>query len=44
MIESKKSLRERGLDSPDRAEAALLCVYEPAPPGKKKTKVKVAPD
>ncbi len=30
VIESKKSLRERGLSSPDRAEAALLAPYEPA--------------
>uniref|UniRef100_UPI003F493D4D hypothetical protein n=1 Tax=Nonomuraea sp. CA-251285 TaxID=3240002 RepID=UPI003F493D4D len=29
IIESKQSLRERGVSSPDRAEAALLAVYEP---------------
>jgi hypothetical protein len=30
VIESKKSLRARGVSSPDRAEAILLAVYEPA--------------
>lgn len=29
VIESKKSLKERGLSSPDRAEAVLLAVYSP---------------
>lgn len=28
-IESKKSMRSRGVSSPDRAEALLLCAYEP---------------
>lgn len=41
VIESKRSLRERGLSSPDRAEAALLAVYEPAPPVSKRRKVAV---
>jgi hypothetical protein len=27
-VESKKSMRERGIPSPDRAEAAVLSVYE----------------
>jgi len=31
VVESKKSLRQRGLPSPDRAEAVLLACYEPAP-------------
>lgn len=30
-VESKDHLRARGLSSPDRAEAVLLSVYEPAP-------------
>lgn len=30
VIESKKSMRTRGLSSPDRAEAVLLALYEPA--------------
>lgn len=34
VIESKKSLRERGLSSPDRAEAVLLVPYEPPQPPK----------
>ncbi len=29
VIESKKSMKERGVSSPDRAEAVLLAVYEP---------------
>jgi hypothetical protein len=28
-VESKKSLKARGRNSPDRAEAVLLCAYEP---------------
>lgn len=28
-IESKKSMKQRGVRSPDRAEAVLLCLYEP---------------
>lgn len=28
-IESKKSMKQRGVRSPDRAEAFLLCLYEP---------------
>uniref|UniRef100_UPI003F490FCF hypothetical protein n=1 Tax=Streptosporangium sp. CA-235898 TaxID=3240073 RepID=UPI003F490FCF len=31
VVESKKSLRERKVPSPDRAEACLMSVYEPAP-------------
>ncbi|MGL5816671.1 MAG: hypothetical protein ACRCYR_03840, partial [Phycicoccus sp.] len=31
VIESKKSMRARGQSSPDRAEAALLAIYEPVP-------------
>lgn len=40
-IEGKKSLRDRGLPSPDRAEAVLLCLYEPGPVRKKRKKAKV---
>lgn len=29
VIESKKSMKDRGVSSPDRAEAVLLAVYEP---------------
>lgn len=29
VVESKKNLKARGVSSPDRAEAALLCLYEP---------------
>lgn len=29
VVESKPSMKARGLSSPDRAEAVLLCVYEP---------------
>lgn len=38
-VESKDSMRNRGLSSPDRAEAVLLAVYEPAPPRKKKARL-----
>ncbi|MFF3247043.1 hypothetical protein ACFYWY_25685 [Streptomyces sp. NPDC002870] len=31
IIESKKSMKARGMKSPDRAEAALLAVYEAEP-------------
>lgn len=31
VVESKDSLRKRGLSSPDRAEGALLAIYEPEP-------------
>ncbi|MFJ1552759.1 hypothetical protein [Streptomyces mirabilis] len=31
IIESKKTMKARGMKSPDRAEAALLAVYEPEP-------------
>ena len=31
VIESKKSMKKRGQSSPDRAEAALLAIYEPEP-------------
>jgi hypothetical protein len=40
-VESKKSMRERGLSSPDRGEAWLLCVYEPAPPRDAKKKARL---
>lgn len=33
VAESKGSMKKRGLSSPDRAEAALLAVYEPMPVG-----------
>jgi hypothetical protein len=29
VIETKASMKSRGMASPDRAEAVLLCVYEP---------------
>lgn len=38
-VESKEALKARGLSSPDRAEAVLLAVYEPAPPRRKKAKL-----
>ncbi|GIH95416.1 LAGLIDADG family homing endonuclease [Planobispora siamensis] len=41
VVESKKKMRLRGLSSPDRAEAALLSVYEPAPPKTKKKRARV---
>lgn len=31
VVEGKPSMRKRGLKSPDRAEAALLAIYEPVP-------------
>lgn len=34
VIESKKQMKARGMNSPDRAESALLCVYEPEVNGK----------
>lgn len=39
LVESKKEMKERGLHSPDRAEAILLALYEPAggPQGRKLT-------
>jgi hypothetical protein len=40
-VESKDSLKERGLSSPDRAEAALMAVYEPAPPTSRKKKARL---
>jgi hypothetical protein len=40
-IESKQSLKNRGLSSPDRAEAMLHAVYEPAPPVSKKKKARL---
>lgn len=36
VVESKKSMKERGIKSPDRAEALLLSVYEPVTRKKKK--------
>jgi hypothetical protein len=31
VVESKKAMKARGMKSPDRADAALLTVYEPEP-------------
>lgn len=31
LVESKKEMKRRGIHSPDRAEAALLAIYEPEP-------------
>jgi len=31
VVESKKSMKKRGRNSPDRAEGALLAIYEPEP-------------
>lgn len=42
VVESKDSLRKRGMASPDRAEAVLLGGYEPAPPESKKRKVQTS--
>lgn len=36
VIESKDSMRKRGLSSPDRGEAAILSFYEPIPVGRRK--------
>jgi hypothetical protein len=36
VVEPKKSMKARGISSPDRAEAYLLAVYEPFPLQKKK--------
>lgn len=33
LVESKESMRRRGVSSPDRADAVLLCLYEPKPAG-----------
>jgi hypothetical protein len=41
VIESKKSLRRRGLSSPDRAEAALLAAYQPGPSSKRKPQARL---
>jgi hypothetical protein len=41
IVESKKSLRTRGLSSPDRAEALLLAVYEPGEPARKRPRAKL---
>lgn len=41
VVESKDSLKARGMNSPDRAEAVLLSVYEPAPPLVKRKKAKI---
>lgn len=35
-VESKKAMKARGVHSPDRAEAALLSIYEPTPLGAKR--------
>jgi hypothetical protein len=42
VVESKKSLKKRGMSSPDRAESILLCLYEPAPKKPKKRKVQTS--
>jgi hypothetical protein len=36
VVESKKQMKARGVSSPDRAEAALLSIYEPFPLGQKR--------
>ncbi|KWW97768.1 hypothetical protein TH66_20095 [Carbonactinospora thermoautotrophica] len=36
VVESKESMKKRGVSSPDRAEAALLAIYEPYPVGMRK--------
>jgi hypothetical protein len=41
VVESKDSMKARGLSSPDRGEAVLLSVYEPAPPLLKRRKAKI---
>jgi hypothetical protein len=33
LVESKESMRRRGVSSPDRADAVLLAMYEPKPAG-----------
>lgn len=33
LVESKESMRRRGVTSPDRADAIVLCLYEPKPSG-----------
>lgn len=38
VVESKDSMKKRGLKSPDRAEGVLLAIYEPEPIGKRKGK------
>ena len=38
VVESKESMRKRGRKSPDRAEAALLAVYEPEPIKRRKNR------
>jgi hypothetical protein len=39
VVEAKKSLRDRGLSSPDRAEATLLAVYEPVETRRKQARL-----
>jgi hypothetical protein len=41
VVESKKSLKDRGLSSPDRAEGVLLAVYEPETSRRKKSSLLV---
>lgn len=41
IVESKKSLKARGLNSPDRAEAVLLAPYEPTPAAPKRKKARL---
>jgi hypothetical protein len=39
VIESKKSLKDRGMRSPDRGEAVLLSLYEPLVPPKRRARL-----
>ena len=41
VVETKDELKKRGKNSPDRAEAVLLSVYEPAPAVAKRKKVRI---
>ncbi len=38
VVESKSSMKKRSVNSPDRAEAVLLCVYEPFPVGTRRNR------
>jgi hypothetical protein len=41
VVESKDSMRKRGISSPDRAEAVLLSVFEPPPPQRRRPRPRV---